>query len=542
MRKTISIFAALFLPLCLLAGERLSERVFIATDRDCYVAGDMVWCSAFCIDAATGRLSDFSAVAYVELYNADGPVACSKIALDGGRGAGCLQIPFSAPTGNCRIFAYTALQRSESGFDPAADAPVISVFNTFSTDRVKDGVVVTDDTAYSNAAPRPVASSSGLTATGVPGGVLLSNNTAGDVTVCASVERVDAVSAPEGAGLLLRFRNTMKPASAFTGPDVPEFAGEIVRLRAVGSDAAELTGQDLSAVVSVPGVKTDVYSARIGDDGRATVFSENIFGDRDLVCEIHGLRDGADCHLELESPFTAPAPLQVPQLLLAPCLSDALMSRTAAMHDDLASVPDTLYEVLPMRRNLLFPDKEHGSYNLDDYTRFPTLEEAFIEYMPDVRCRRDADGNPHISVLMSYAVHDPAQVWGASLMMIDGVPVFDHRKILEYDPSLVKTVEVYPYNYILGDETFGGVVNFVTFKGNIPTLTFDESVRIYDFKGAAYPMSYRGRHTLLWEPLLRLKAGEKRLLEFNCTEAVRIRCEGVGEDGGSVWVRKLSDN
>ena len=105
MRKFLAIFLFLaLLPVSALSGaERLRERVFISTDREVYVAGDAVWMSAWCVDAASGRLSDFSSIAYVEIHSPAGMVQTAKIALNGGRGAGRLMLPNTLPTGNYRL-------------------------------------------------------------------------------------------------------------------------------------------------------------------------------------------------------------------------------------------------------------------------------------------------------------------------------------------------------------------------------------------------------------------------------------------------------
>ena len=122
--------------------DRLRERVYVSTDRDVYVAGDAVWMSAFCVDAASGRLSAFSKTAYVEVHSPSGMVQTAKIALDGGRGGGRLMLPNTLPTGNYKLLAYTALGASEEGFDASVGARTLSVFNTISNERIEGGVEV----------------------------------------------------------------------------------------------------------------------------------------------------------------------------------------------------------------------------------------------------------------------------------------------------------------------------------------------------------------------------------------------------------------
>ena len=65
-RVFILLLITLLQATSLLAGQGV-ERTYLATDREVYVAGDRVWCSAFCVDASTGRLSNRSAIVYLEL-------------------------------------------------------------------------------------------------------------------------------------------------------------------------------------------------------------------------------------------------------------------------------------------------------------------------------------------------------------------------------------------------------------------------------------------------------------------------------------------
>ncbi|MBO6249636.1 MAG: hypothetical protein J6N54_12560, partial [Bacteroidales bacterium] len=44
------------------------ERIFVSTDREVYISGDMVLCSLFSLDPK-GNLSSWSAVSYLELIS-----------------------------------------------------------------------------------------------------------------------------------------------------------------------------------------------------------------------------------------------------------------------------------------------------------------------------------------------------------------------------------------------------------------------------------------------------------------------------------------
>src|SRR5574344_1583855 len=81
-------------------SQMLHERLYLSTDKECYIAGEPMWISAFCYDAVSGKPSPVSAVAYIELQNLSGSVVQAKIALTDGRGSGLIDLPVSLPTGN----------------------------------------------------------------------------------------------------------------------------------------------------------------------------------------------------------------------------------------------------------------------------------------------------------------------------------------------------------------------------------------------------------------------------------------------------------
>ena len=113
MRKLTLLFVSILALAAPALAQRQAERTYISTDKDVYVAGERIWCSAFCVDPATGRLSSVSGVAYLELHSAEGLAASARIALMGGRGAGAVDLPAALPTGNYRLSAYTALSARE---------------------------------------------------------------------------------------------------------------------------------------------------------------------------------------------------------------------------------------------------------------------------------------------------------------------------------------------------------------------------------------------------------------------------------------------
>jgi len=127
--------------------------------------------------------------------------------------------------------------------------------------------------------------------------------------------------------------------------------------------------------------------------------------------------------------------------------------------------------------------------------------------------------------------------------------VLDHGKILSYDPLLVERIDIWSDTYFMGIRAFSGIVNFVTYKGNLPSMQFEDNVRIVDFQGCGFPQAYTGegagarypdfRQTLYWHPLLSLAPGETLTVDCKMPEyegAFEAVAEGFTDAGDPVSV------
>lgn len=539
------LFSLLFSVQIMYGQTRIRERVYISTDREVYVAGDAVWLSAFCVDASTGHLSTFSKTAYVEVHSASGMVQTAKIALDGGRGGGKLMLPNTIPTGNYKLIAYTALGASEDGFDATLGARTLSVFNTISNERIEGGVEVVQEI------PAVVATqqTGALDVKANPGRVVVLNKGSEAVSFSLAVHHSDGIPAPPGEHIadFVGALRTMPAASGFNSEIIPEYEGEIIRARVTGTDADGIHAlQDKFAFISSPGDGSNVYISSIDENGYVTFFTSNIYGEQEMFLEIEGTDRDNVCHLELTSPFLNLDPGSIPSLALCSDYGKALELRGLGMQLERAFNADTLYSAIPIKEYTTFDTESRKSYILDDYTRFPVMEELFVEFIPEIRTRQ-ADGRREIQVLATDSRGNYRFTRGTALVLLDGVPVLDHEKILSYDPLLVKRIDIYPDSYFVGIRGFSGIVNFVTYKGTLPSMAFEDNVRIVDFQGTSYPLAYTCegvgkeypdyRQTLYWHPLLTLGPGES--MEIDCKMPVypgrfEAVAEGLTASGGPV--------
>ena len=68
-------------------------------------------------------------------------------------------------------------------------------------------------------------------------------------------------------------------------------------------------------------------------------------------------------------------------------------------------------------------------------------------------------------------------------MLIDGVPVFDGDKVIDFSPLKVKQLDVLTNRYFLGQALFSGIISFMTYKGDLATFPLDARVLKLDYDG-----------------------------------------------------------
>ena len=81
--------------------EPLQEKIFVHTDKDFYVAGEILWFKLYNVSADSLKPLDLSNVAYVEILNASQkPVLQATVALSNGSGNGSFYLTSSLISGN----------------------------------------------------------------------------------------------------------------------------------------------------------------------------------------------------------------------------------------------------------------------------------------------------------------------------------------------------------------------------------------------------------------------------------------------------------
>lgn len=195
-----------------------------------------------------------------------------------------------------------------------------------------------------------------------------------------------------------------------------------------------------------------------------------------------------------------------------------------------------------------FYGKPDNMYLLDDYTRFETVQDLFIEYIRLAYIRKQ---NKEIK----FDVYSETPLSKPPLVMIDGVPIKDPEFVLGFDPLKIEKMDIINQMYYLGATEYGGIINFITYKHDfdlqeLPDYLVQKTYHAVQTPRAFYSPNYSQnansleripdyRNTLYWDPDVRISYGETINLEFYTSDDTgnyKIEINGITSSGYPFYV------
>lgn len=188
-------------------------------------------------------------------------------------------------------------------------------------------------------------------------------------------------------------------------------------------------------------------------------------------------------------------------------------------------------------------------YLLDDYTRFETVKDLFIEYIRSVIIRKK-------NKKFEFKVLNENLKSGESLTMIDGVPILEAQFILDFDPLKMKKIEVVNDVYYIGGKGYDGIINFSTYDGNLAGESLPDYLIERAYNGLQQTRQFYSpnyaidpgrlkripdfRNTLYWNPDARVSNKGQVDLEFYTSDdagTYQIEVNGITEDGQAIYIK-----
>ncbi len=518
------------------------EQLYAQTDRQLYLPGETIWFSAFHSDQSNHSPIPFQTLGYVELIKGNQAYVQKKILLSAGKGAGYIQLPLTLASGNYQLKIYTNWMKNfgpESFFtkniaivQPSEKKlPELKV-SMDKTIPAKDSFSIQLDPLPTKLKSRSKVTVKGHIPSANKGTVLLAR-----VYLDNEEQRNSDVHLNDTA-------NTIREEN-FKPRYLPEIGLQFIEARIKDRSSGIAPGD--TAYLSIPGETPLMFTSVINPDGKA-VFRLNkmVYGKTSMVVQV--IKAGKHFgNMEIMSPFFeeySSTPLSTSGVQQFDDLQKRMIAQQLLFRDD---VSDTLSKafLLPFD-SLMFYGHPDFVYRLDDFTRFPTMEEVLREYVIEVIVQKRSKGYYFESITRNRlgvpTVHRP-------VTLLDGVPISADAAI-KVNPLKIERIDIIPKRYFMGTAFFDGIISIKTYSGSLGELELDAGVLPVDYEALQPPKDFPQvtydqlnqlesrkpdfRTTLYWIPFLEPNADGSFEFNFYTSDLkgnYRVEVEGFDEKG-----------
>ena len=536
----------LFSGFTLKAEDKVYERVYVHTDKDCYVAGEDILLKLYVINTDF-QPSNLSKVGYVEICDTEKPRIQLKLALEKGSGAGKIKIPTDLPSGIYRLSGYTRYMRNEGStvfFNKSI--AIVNAQQQMSDPKRFEPVEKYDDITSEGNKEQPVVNEQDLLVKtdqneyGNRRKALLSLDNIPDNTadLVISVSRNDSIAGvPE-----MNRQEWLKQVTQlfpFSGQWLPEYEGHIITGQVVPEPKERLLSN-----LSFTG--NDIRYFRGQDNpqkGTVNFYTAGIYGKQQIVTSVvSSVYEKVPYRIDLLSPFCESLPDSLPVLQIYPNEKQLLERYIGVQIKEKTENDSINNSIQPSGYCTLQPVK---TYDLDQYTRFGSVSETILEFITRLRVTR-AGGKRTISAFLD----EENRFSLRTLVLLDGIPVYNHEDILQYNPMYIKTIAIYEGRYTFNGEDFEGIVSFITREGDLPFFQLSAGSQLFNYDCPQLPSSFENpdyssdelrnsrkpdfRHTLYWNPFVEFTKGQPVRLSFYTSDLCgefKVNVEGITTDG-----------
>lgn len=341
-----------------------------------------------------------------------------------------------------------------------------------------------------------------------------------------------------------RFKWEQVLAKDREGPKyLPELEGPIVSAKVTDAQSGSPVPQ-AKAYLSIPGRKFQFYSGLSDGSGNVDFYTKGAFGLNELVAQPEADKN---YRVDVQTPFFEEASSRVlPAFNYTGVGVERLQAMSVNMQvENIFTADKTITKSLEVDTTIFY-GKAMMNYQLDDYVRFPTMEEVLREYVREINVYKQ---NKSFSIGLMKKQPTGIVDRKNPLVLLDGVPIFDANKLMAYDPLKIKELQTIENDYYLGKLYFEGLVSFRTYTGRPEGLQTDSKATITDYEGLQLQREFYSpvyntekdrssrlpdfRNLLYWQPQLKT-AAKKQTIEFYSSDLAGqylVVVQGLSADG-----------
>ncbi|PCJ94933.1 MAG: hypothetical protein COA50_11160 [Flavobacteriaceae bacterium] len=549
------------------------ESVYVHYNTSLLLAGEHLYYKMYCLNKATKNLSVFSKMGYVELVGKDGTTIFKhKVRLQEGKGYGDFLVPTSTASGNYKLLGYTQwMQNDSQDYFFQADISIINPYQVTEDvfpETVVDSLNVISPTLkaaaniVSSATTNQLISISGIDkklqkrehASLV---IKSAEGTLSEGSYSISIRKKDAMDKPNVSTFENSFSSFLKKGmykNLKVADDIyiPELRGELVSGKVVDKNT-NLPVANVVITLSLTG-KDFIFDTSKTDENGAFYFNlnEEYYNENALVLLLAKDKENYNVILDEQYKINM-TDLSFDKLVVDSDMKDFILKRSINNQIENAYADVKRNDITPIDNLVPFYRTYDEVYLLDDYTRFSSLEETFVEIIDHVWVRKSANEDP------VFQIRPPLDYPESSLpplVLIDGVFIKSHKAIMGFNSKKIKTISFSRNRYIMGPHTFQGILSMETFNRNYRESLYQADLQTVDlFKPLSqkeyFLQAYADetatnqipdfRHQLLWQPNLEIN-GDESIISFSTSDVAgdyEISLEGITNAGLPVSIKQL---
>jgi hypothetical protein len=323
---------------------------------------------------------------------------------------------------------------------------------------------------------------------------------------------------------------------------IPEREGLVIDGKT--TDVSGNPAQNIDVTLTVPGEKFQLADARTDTSGKLLFNVRKFYGTDNII-----IKADSNYKTTIASSFSNKfSPQAFSSFTIPAQWKEQVLFRSINMQADNAYLADEkqhAYSYDAEDTSLFYgmPDKR---YNLDDYTRFTTMEEVMREYVIEVHVKKEGDE-------FQYRAFDALTKTfsdNAPLVLVDGMPVSDINRIIQFDPLKIKKLDVVARQYYFGNIVADGIVSYTTYHGDLADFPLNAGEVVVKFDGLQHEREFYApvydtdekikdhlpdvRNVLYWLPEIKTGADGKTSFSFytsNLTGKFACVIQGITVDG-----------
>tara|TARA_R110002051_G_scaffold269806_1_gene330062 strand:- start:29022 stop:30776 length:1755 start_codon:yes stop_codon:yes gene_type:complete len=540
------------------------EKVFVHSNSRLAFVGEYIYYSIYCLKDNTGLLSDVSKIAYLKLVNENEEIVLNqKIKLINGKGNSNFFLPSTIPSGNYKLIAYTKwMLNNGNSYFYSNDITIVNpytsnqaVFRNKNVGITEDSSIITSKTENNTIANSALSIDLGENtyATRQPINLKITASTVeGLGNYSISVRKVDELGTKETLSSL-NFKNSYPEKSKVDHLILPELRGELF-VGELSASNDSLSIKNKSVALSFPGKDYLFKTATSDANGRFYANVEEDYTAEDVYVQVmNNPFNEFEISLSSEEALNL-SNLKFNKFTIHRDMETLIQERSIYNQIENAyysSKPDT---ILIGKPNMRFYGEGTMNYVLDEYTRFSSIKETFVEVVEHVWIQQNKEGQNEFHVRPIAPFVETGKL---PLVFVDGILVQDHERLINLSSAQVESINISRNQHFYGTRAFQGVVDVVTFKSNFyenyytPSMLSQKLFKPNESKNY-YEQSYEGnlkesnkrlpdfRYQLLWTPTIKMAEKVENITFYSSdiTGEFEVSLEGFTNAGLPVSLKK----